>query len=171
MNEKKVDFSIVFLFPWIKGSIAVDSRMVKVCTSNTILGIIPAGKDDQSVPLKNIGSVKVKTGYDLKPMLIGLILAFIGFSTLLGSPIFGLLLMLIGVGMFGGGIKTYFTINRAGSNYTISGACYSKKALISIKNDIEKALMDDADKTDIGMHIQAQAQANAEAIAQALNKN
>ncbi|MGN0244141.1 MAG: hypothetical protein ACI4CT_08790 [Lachnospiraceae bacterium] len=103
-------------------------------------------------------------------MLIGLILALIGFSILMDSTILGLLLMIIGVGVFGGGIKTYFTVNRAGSNYTISGACYSKRALVSIKDDIEKALMDDADKTDIGMHIQAQAQANAEAIAQALNK-
>ena len=42
---KEVEFSISLLFFWIKGKIEVDSRFVNTDLSNTILGVIPAGKD------------------------------------------------------------------------------------------------------------------------------
>ncbi len=48
----KVVFSISLIFFWLKGEIEVDSRFVKTNLTNTILGIIPAGRDQQSIPLK-----------------------------------------------------------------------------------------------------------------------
>ena len=51
---REVVFSMNLLFFWIKGKVEVDSRFVKTNLSNTILGFIPAGKDQQSIPLKNI---------------------------------------------------------------------------------------------------------------------
>lgn len=50
--NKKVEFALSILFFWVKGSVAVDSRFVKVNTANAILGIFPAGRDAETMPLK-----------------------------------------------------------------------------------------------------------------------
>lgn len=49
---KEFEFSTSLLFFWVKGKVEVDNRFVKTKLSNTLLGFIPAGKDQQSIPLK-----------------------------------------------------------------------------------------------------------------------
>lgn len=49
---KGLEFSTSLLFFWIKGRVDVDNRFVKTNLSNTLFGFIPAGKDQQNIPLK-----------------------------------------------------------------------------------------------------------------------
>ncbi|MEG2985815.1 MAG: hypothetical protein RR835_14025, partial [Peptostreptococcaceae bacterium] len=96
--EKRIDFSISLLFFWVKGFISVDSRFVKVSKGNTILGFIPAGRDNQSIPLKNISSSMISSQYKLKQIILGIIFIFISLN-ILGSSFFtGLIILLIGIG-------------------------------------------------------------------------
>ena len=88
---KEVEFSISLLFFWIKGKIEVDSRFVNTDLSNTILGVIPAGKDQQSIPLKNISGTTLSTQYKMKPFLLGLIIIFFGLGNMADIFILGLI--------------------------------------------------------------------------------
>lgn len=146
---KKVSFAISLLFFWIKGEVEVDSRFVKTNISNTILGVIPAGKDQQNIPLKNISGSMLSTKFFIKPFIIGLILFFIGLGVMGDSFLMGLILILVGLTTAANGIQTILNIEKAGSPYFISVPFFEKQKMQSLNNIIHDALADDTDKTDL----------------------
>lgn len=148
---KKIEYSLSLLFFWVKGFISVDSRFVKVRGANTILGFIPAGKDEQSIPLKNISSTRMSTSYKIKPIIIGIILIFISLSMLGDSFLAGLIFLLIGVGVLGSGMLTVLIIQRAGNDFYVSVPFFDKAKMLQIQDMIEEALAHDADKTDMNL--------------------
>ena len=117
--NKKVEFSLSILFFWIKGQLSVDSRFVKVNTANSVLGIFPAVRDSKTIPLKNISSTKLSSKYKIMPMI------------------------------FGSGMLTTLVIQRAGKDYLVSVPFFEKGTLIAAQDQIEDALANDTDKTDL----------------------
>lgn len=148
---KEVQFSISLFFFWLKGKVAVDSRFVKTNVSNTILGFIPLGRDQQNIPLKNISGAMLSSKYLAKPMIIGLIIFLIGLASLGESFIGGLILLLIGAGVFLSGIQTVLVIEKAGSPYYISVPFFEKAKMNQLNDYIHQALSDDTDKTDLNL--------------------
>lgn len=148
---KQFEFSISLLFFWIKGKVEVDSRFVKTNLSNTILGFIPAGKDQQSIPLKNISGAMLSTKYLIKPMIIGLIILLIGLGTIFDSIIGGLIFLIIGLGIFGSGIQTILMIEKSGTPYYISVPFFEKQKMQQLSEQIHNALAEDTDKTDLNL--------------------
>ena len=147
--NKKVEFALSILFFWVKGSVAVDSRFVKVNTANAILGIFPAGRDAETMPLKNISSTKLSSKYKIFPMIIGILIMLIALSRL-GTSFFGaLIFFIIGALIFGSGMLTTLIIQRAGNDYAISVPFFEKNKLLIAQNSIEEALAHDTDKTDL----------------------
>lgn len=155
---KKVNFAISLLFFWVKGAVEVDNRFVKTRISNTILGVIPAGKDQQSIPLKNISGSMLSTKFFIKPFIIGFILIFIGFGMMGESFIAGLILFLIGVGTAGSGIQTLLIIEKAGSPYEIYVPFFEKNKMHTLNDIIHNALSDDTDKTDLNLYFDKKVQ-------------
>lgn len=149
--EKRVDFSLSMLFFWVKGFISVDSRFVKVSKGNTILGFIPAGKDNQSIPLKNISSTMISSQYKIKPIIFGIIIIFFSLGMMADSILGSLILLLIGVGILGSGLQNILIIQRAGADYIVPVPFFEKAKLISIQDGIVEALAQDTDKTDLNM--------------------
>ncbi len=158
-----VKFSISLLFFWIKGKVEVDKRFVKTNIANTILGIIPVGKDQQNIPLKNISGAMLSSKYYFKPMLFGLILLLFGLGSFGGNFFLGLVLTLLGIGIAGNGIQTLLVIEKSGSPYIISVPFFEKSKMASISNNIHQALADDVDKTDLNMFFDKKADKNANA--------
>ncbi|WP_050613489.1 hypothetical protein [Bacillus testis] len=150
---KKVTFSISLFFFWIKGKIEVDSRFIKTDLANTILGFIPAGKDQQSIPLKNISGTTLTTKYNLKPIILGLIVLFIGFGNISDHFILGLILFILGVGIAASGIQTILNIEKSGTPYLISVPFFEKKKLHMIQDHIHGALAANTDKTDLNLFL------------------
>lgn len=148
---KKVEFAISLLFFWVKGAVEVDNRFVKTKISNTILGVIPAGRDQQSIPLKNISGSMLSTKFFIKPFIIGFILIFIGFGLIGDSFIAGLIFLLIGIGTAGSGIQTVLIIEKAGSPYLISVPFFEKGKMLLLNDAIHNALSYDTDKTDLNL--------------------
>lgn len=168
--EKQAIFSLSTLFFFIKGNIVVDESLVKVKTSNTVLGIIPAGSNNQNIPLKNISSVQLNSNFKILPIIIGSILVFTGFANLTSSFLTGVVMMLIGLAVFGSGILTTLVLGRSGHDFYLSVPFYEKQKLMQAKDWIEEGLYSDANKTDISKHIDAQAKAQAEALSKVLEK-
>ena len=149
MNSVK--FSISLLFFWIKGTIEVDHKFVKTDLSNTILGFIPAGKDQQSIPLKNISGAMLSTSYNVKAIILGVLVAFMGFSMFADSIILGLIILVLGLSIAGGGIQTVLNIEKAGTPYLISVPFFEKSKMQEAVNHIQYALAEDTDKTDLNL--------------------
>ena len=151
VNMKEISFSTSLLFFWIKGAVEVDNRFVKTNLSNTILGIIPAGKDQQSIPLKNISGSMLSTKYNIKAIIIGLILLLIGLNSLDDSFIGGLIWLIIGVEVTGSGIQTVLNIEKSGSPYYVSVPFFEKPKMVELNQCINTALAEDTDKTDLNL--------------------
>lgn len=149
---RTVNFALSLLFFWVKGEIFVDSRFVKVNTSNTILGFIPAGRDAQTIPLKNISSAQLSSKFKIFPMLIGIVIMLTALSSLGSSFFGGLIFLLIGFGIFGSGMLTVLVIQRAGSDYYVSVPFFEKGKLVQAQGMIDEALVVDTDKTDLGQY-------------------
>lgn len=156
--EKRVDVSLSLLFFWVKGFIAVDSRFVRVSKGNTILGFIPAGKDNQNIPLKNISSTMISSQYKIKPIILGVIIIFLAFSFISQSFLGALVLLLIGVGVLGSGLQNVLVIQRAGSDYLIPVPFFEKAKLLTIQDAITEMLAQDTDKTDLNMFFEKKQQ-------------
>ncbi|MGD6816347.1 hypothetical protein ACQCVE_04620 [Metabacillus sp. 113a] len=148
---KEVSFSTSLLFFWVKGKVEVDGRFVKSKLSNTLLGFIPAGKDQQNIPLKNISGAMLSTKYLLKPMLLGILLFFIGLGSLGNEFLVGLLFLVFGVGIAGSGIQTILTVEKSGTPYFINVPFFEKQKMQELNDLIHNALADDTDKTDLNM--------------------
>ncbi len=149
----RVTFSLSMLFFWVKGFIEVDTRFVRVSKGNTVFGFIPAGKDNQNIPLKNISSTMISSQYKIKPILIGIVCIFISLS-MMGSSFMGaLILLIIGVGILGSGLQNVLIIQRAGSDYYVPVPFFEKSKLLAIQDRITESLAHDADKTDLSMYM------------------
>ena len=151
-NKGVFTFSTNFLFFWLKGKIDVDGRFVKIRTRNNILGLIPAGSNDESIPLKNISACRLTTKYKVFPMFLGVIFVVAGFSMIGDEFGSALVAILLGVALFGSGILTTLVVQRAGNDYYLSVPFYSKGNILNAKDLIEEALAYDTDKTDLGQY-------------------
>lgn len=141
----------VFLF-WVKGKIAVDYRSVRITEQNTVLGLIPAGSNKQTIPLKNISGASISTAYKVSRFIWGAIIAIAGIALLGSSFLVGLILAVIGVIMILNGILTTLSIEKSGTAYRLTVPFFNKADIISVQQVIEQALMTDADKTDQSLY-------------------
>lgn len=83
------------------------------------------------------------------PMIFGIIIMLIALS-MIGSSFFSaLIFFLIGALIFGSGMLTTLVIQRAGSDYLVSVPFFEKGKLIAAQDQIEDALANDTDKTDL----------------------
>src|SRR5699024_8887177 len=157
--NKRIEFALSVIFFCVQGHLSVDNRFVKVTTANTILGLFPAGKDSQTIPLKNISSTKLSSKYKILPMFLGLIILLTTLPTL-GRSFGSLIFFLIGGVLFCSGILTTLIIQRSGNDYYISDLCiinvvkiqrsgndyyisvpfFEKNKLVQAQNAIEEAM-------------------------------
>ena len=153
---ERVIFSTNMLFFWIKGEVEVDSRFIKTRLPNVIFGFLPAGKDSQNIPLKNVSGSMLSSKFEVKPLLIGLFLMFVSLGMLSESLFATLFLMAIGIGIAGNGIQTTLHIEKAGRPYIIQVPFYEKAKLQELDRQIHDALSHDTDKTDLHLFMDRQ---------------
>jgi hypothetical protein len=149
----KVFFSISLLLFWLKGSIEADGHFIKVAARNTILfGLIPAGSNSFSIPQKNVSSVELHTAYKIGSFVLGFIFFLVGISTIGSSFFWGAFFLVFGIHVFFSGIITVLSISANNGNRTISVPFYEKQKMVIMQQEIEKALIRDTDKTDLGLY-------------------
>lgn len=162
MAQKTIPFASAFMFPWIKSSIGVEGRMVKLHKANTILGVIPAGAENQTIPLDQV-SVSYNSKINIKAMLLGLILAGAGIFCFGINVLLGLVLLILGAGNIGSGIITEIEFQRNGNPYVLTAACYAKKAVAEAVAMVNQASADvqEGKDTRVGAQISGQMAADA----------
>jgi len=95
--KREDTFTANLILCWLKAKFTLTNKRVTGSSPNTFLGIIPLGSDQVAQPLKTIASVSSSSQFYFKRLLLGIILAAVGFFMLGSSIIIGSVLIVLGL--------------------------------------------------------------------------
>jgi len=127
----------------LKANFGLTNKRVTGHTPNTLLGLIPLGKNQIAQPLKNIASVTSSTKFSFMRLLIGVVFLIAGFSTMGSSFIGGVVLLILGaINILNCFTATFVITNNAGggTNYEIS--ILEKSKVIAFTNEVNTVIAD-----------------------------
>ena len=170
-NSKGDQFAVSLLTPWIKGTMDIDESFLQIDMPNTVLlGMLPAGKSKDSTPLSGVINVYTSNSYKIGAIILGaFVLLGLG---MIGSSIVGaLILILIGVAIFGSGIKTTFSYERSGIAKSIDVPFFEANHVREFEEKVLARIQGFQDDRNVRMQTQksmAQSRENAQAIVDAV---
>lgn len=170
-NSKGDQFAVSLLTPWIKGTMDIDESFLQIDMPNTVLfGMLPAGKSKDSTPLSGVINVYTSNSYKIGAIILGAFV-LLGLS-MIGSSIVGaLILILIGVAIFGSGIKTTFSYERSGIAKSIDVPFFEANHVREFEEKVLARIQGFQDDRNARMQTQksmAQSRENAQAIVDAV---
>jgi len=151
LNEVELRKSYIPFIP--KSKFALTNKRVLGEYINVLLWIIPIGKNLVTYPLNQVSGVRIDTKFELKEFIVGLIVAFVGFS-ILGSGFAGfsfitlMLFIIIGIiiialGIIGiiGSFKALLVIqSSAGAAMPLQVIKSDKNKAMEFVNSVNNAL-------------------------------
>ena len=169
--EESVSFSQSLLFFWVKGNVSIDEHTVKLHLRNCILDMIPAGSNEQIIPLRSINATTLSSPFKIMPVLFTVFwcICLYGVHTshvidpLIGSAV-SLILTFLAASSFANGVTIALTIKCSGSNFIISIPFYENQKIFRIKRLIDEAMQQD------GSNMQTSAAAQTAAPVDAMEK-
>jgi len=168
-------FSVSLLAFWVKGSITLDDSFLHVNMPNTILfGLLPAGKNKDSSPLSGITNVYTSKSYKLGSIVLGALIAIVGFMLMSSSVLAGLIAILVGAAVLGSGIKTSFTYERSGITKIIELPFFEATRVDELENKLTSKLaqyQDDRNFRKQSEMTRAQSVNNTASVVSAINTN
>lgn len=170
-NSKGDQFTVSLVTPWIKGTMDIDESFLQIDMPNTVLfGMLPAGKSKDSTPLSGVTNVYTSNSYKIGAIILGAFV-LLGLS-MIGSSIVGaLILILIGVAIFGSGIKTTFSYERSGIAKSIDVPFFEANHVREFEEKVLARIQGFQDDRNVRMQTQksmAQSRENAQAIVDAV---
>ena len=170
-NSKGDQFAVSLLTPWIKGTMDIDESFLQIDMPNTVLfGMLPAGKSKDSTPLSGVINVYTSNSYKIGAIILGAFV-LLGLS-MIGSSIVGaLILILIGVAIFGSGIKTTFSYERSAIAKSIDVPFFEANHVREFEEKVLARIQGFQDDRNVRMQTQksmAQSRENAQAIVDAV---
>ncbi|MGY0271611.1 DUF2892 domain-containing protein [Limosilactobacillus fermentum] len=170
-NSKGDQFTVSLVTPWIKGTMDIDESFLQIDIPNTVLfGMLPAGKSKDSTPLSGVTNVYTSNSYKIGAIILGAFV-LLGLS-MIGSSIVGaLILILIGVAIFGSGIKTTFSYERSGIAKSIDVPFFEANHVREFEEKVLARIQGFQDDRNVRMQTQksmAQSRENAQAIVDAV---
>ncbi|MEK1397195.1 DUF2892 domain-containing protein [Limosilactobacillus fermentum] len=170
-NSKGDQFAVSLVTPWIKGTMDIDESFLQIDMPNTVLfGMLPAGKSKDSTPLSGVTNVYTSNSYKIGAIILGAFV-LLGLS-MIGSSIVGaLILILIGVAIFGSGIKTTFSYERSGIAKSIDVPFFEANHVREFEEKVLARIQGFQDDRNVRMQTQksmAQSRENAQAIVDAV---
>ncbi|MGX7774075.1 DUF2892 domain-containing protein [Limosilactobacillus fermentum] len=170
-NSKGDQFAVSLVTPWIKGTMDIDESFLQIDMPNTVLfGMLPAGKSKDSTPLSGVTNVYTSNSYKIGAIILGAFV-LLGLS-MIGSSIVGaLILILIGVAIFGSGIKTTFSYERSGIAKSIDVPFFEANHVREFEEKVLARIQGFQDDRNVRIQTQksmAQSRENAQAIVDAV---
>lgn len=93
----------------------------------------------------------ISSQYKLKPIILGIIVILFSLNMISNNLFLALIILLIGIGIFGSGLQNILIIQRSGTDYVIAVPFFEKDKLNTIQDSITEALAKDVDKTDLNL--------------------
>lgn len=156
-KESIYTFSVSPLFFWLKGKAEVGVKVTTISTPNTILGIIPAGYNKQTIPMSNVSSVQIRNSVKLSRVAAGIVFLIISFMILTVMSdsgdsvtfIFFILTLFIGVDLIIDGLPNYLDVETGGKVRTFYAPVYARKSLMDIEKAMNRELLHTEDRRDV----------------------
>ncbi|WP_209124417.1 hypothetical protein [Alkalihalobacillus sp. BA299] len=149
MEEKKQEQTIekgVFrtnlLLPWLTTDLEVTTKRFIGYNRNTLLGLIPFGKNEVTFPLKNIASVSTSTKFHGKRFAFGLFFVLASLAGLSDNFASSVIFFLIGIlPLLNSYTSTFKITNNAGESPTIEISILEKGNVQSFANKVNDAIV------------------------------
>ena len=139
------------IMPWIKAQMMCSSTRFVFRDPNMLLGVIPVGGNENSMPLRNIASVSTSTKSHVGRLLAGLILLILGFTFMGqggGALVAGLIALVLAVSFFANTMDAVLVVqNAAGGFQSLQVSIFDKAKLETFKNEFNNRLMADQAQT------------------------
>lgn len=140
-DGEKIQFSYSSLLFWIKGSVQVSERQIITEIPNRIFfGLIPAGLNKDTIPIRNISNVQVSSNFKLRDILIGIFLLM----TVVFIPL-GLLFL-------DSGMQYKITFEKSGTYQYLSVPFFNRDVLYIIKEQVENRMDAYDQKSDLSLY-------------------
>lgn len=147
-NVSGVKVSPSLLTPYLKGELMCSSTRLVYKVPNTLLGLIPLGADENTIPLKSIASVNTSTKLKLARLLIGLLFLILGLSSISSSlPSAVILLLIAGILLAMSFPASLNVVNHAGGTTSVTVSILEKDALQKFAKDLQNRVFADLDAT------------------------
>ncbi|AEV94650.1 hypothetical protein [Pediococcus claussenii] len=135
------NFSVSFIFFWIKARVDVDTTALNVRTPNLLLGFIPSGRTSQNVSINTISNPKVHSKISFIPLLIGIILLAWGIFEMMGNGmILGIILAIIGILIGISAFQSALSYDANGKTHEVIAPFFQKSSLEDIRKSIQTQL-------------------------------
>ncbi|SHH82420.1 hypothetical protein SAMN02745135_02291 [Caloranaerobacter azorensis DSM 13643] len=119
---KEQKFAYSTLMPFIKSKFKITNKRILGSVPN-LFWLILLGSNDVTYPIKNIAGVRIDNKFNIKKIIIGIILALFGLNTFSDTFFGGLVLILLGIMSIIEGIQCLIVIQSTGGssiNYKIA---------------------------------------------------
>lgn len=151
------------LTPYMKGELMCSSTRFVYKMPNTVLGLIPVGSDENTIPLKSISSVNVSSSFRIGRFLFGAPLAILGFLLLSDSRdaeaiviMMGMISFIIGILLLAMCFPAQLNIvNHAGGTTSVIVSIVDKARLEGFVKQLQARVFADL---EAGRHDEAMAQ-------------
>lgn len=126
---------------WVKSTLTCTEKRVTGRKVNTFAGVIPVGSTNVLFPLKQVAAVSVETKVKPISLIIGALLVLFGLSDF--SSALGILLTLVGIVMFVGGLTAALVItNSGGGRNMVPVTLFEKSKLEEFARTTSQHLLD-----------------------------
>lgn len=156
-QDSNQDFSASLIAFWVKGHMGVDDHFLTIEMQNTVFfGLIPAGRRKSRSPLENVSNVYLSKSYKFGAMIIGVLIALGGLSTVSSRGGFfgGVVLLAIGVLMFLGGIQTTFAYELNGTTHFVNLPFFEQQKASDFCDQVNAAIAKNQDSRNVGYQFQ-----------------
>ena len=148
-NVSGVKVSPSLLTPYPRGELMCSSTRLVYKVPNTLLGLIPLGSEENTIPLKSIASVNTSVKLKLARLLIGLILLIVGLSSISSLPLGTVIILLIIAAIL---LAMSFpaslnVVNHAGGITSVTVSILEKGALQKFAKELQNRVFADLEAT------------------------
>ena len=135
-------FLVSLVAPYLKGQMMCSSFVYKV--PNTLLGIIPVGTDENTVPVNSISAVSTSTRFKVGRAILAVIFLIAGLAYIGSSPLGGIILVALGI-VFGlTALSSALVVtNHAGGSFGIEVSLIDNAKLNTFKTELQNRVFAD----------------------------
>lgn len=132
---------------WIKSQLMCSTTRFVFKRPNTLLGMIPIGNDERSIPMKNIASVSTNTAFRIGKFILGIILFIIAMALFgQGMPLvlLALILLVLSISTILSAFSAELVVrDPSGSATEIPVSPIDKAKLVKFKSELEQRVFAD----------------------------
>lgn len=134
-------FSPNMVLFWLKVNATVTNKRIVARQPNTLLGMIPLGYENMTIPLRSVAGVGVSVKFSLGQFLFSVVLLFLGLSIIADYLFPGLVITLLGVVLLLGSLRAALKIeNTAGSAQFVKVAVTERAKLEQFRAVIDQRI-------------------------------